>query len=193
MNKLLCLLMVFSLLVTPAVGQDDEGLPEDEPPVETTAESEPQSEDDPAPDDEPQYTCFVTGAPWNISPTRVEAVFVERGQLKRARFISMAYFLATLRDFQEQGRPLSVRQIKVADYGGRADRRMLEIDRVGGDNVWFVFTETTLRHTRPPFIVAFATEQEALDYGREHGGKPMNYAKLLTKIGEQLASVAAGQ
>jgi len=179
-------LLLLALISTAICRADDAPAPPDNPPGEA-AQNQPPADAPPQPPAE-THTCFVTGKPWEPSPERVEVVFQELGNLKVAHFLNMGYFVYALKDLHRQGRDLMVNKVSIVDYAtfGTPSEHMVEIDR-GTQNAWFVFTETHVKGGNPPYIFGFESEDSAKDFAKKNGGRIMDYASMLTKIGRQIS------
>jgi nitrous oxide reductase accessory protein NosL len=145
------------------------------------SETEPAAEN-PYPDgDFP--TCFITEERWDTSASKVEALFMDRGQLKRVRFISLAYMVIGIKLFEENKLGLSLHKVSVVDYSsfGTPNERMIELGLID-QQVWFVLSEEAIAGSKAPYIAAFTDEQQANDFASRRESSVLSYEDIMTKI-----------
>jgi hypothetical protein len=142
---------------------------------ETTAEEEY--------DDGNYPVCFITEERWDTSAAKVEAIFRDRGSLKRVRFLNLAYMIMGIKLFQENNLGLELDSVSVVEYStfGTEQERMLGLGLVDLQ-VWFVLSEQAIPNMKAPYMAAFASQEEATEFAKNREAQVLSYTDLLTKI-----------
>ena len=179
------MLLLLALATLPLVAHaEDEEIEStvDELAGEETAEEEPVAEKE-VWDENNHPVCFITEERWDTSASKVEAIFADRGTLKRVRFLNLAYLVIGVKLFQENDLGLELKRVSVVEYPtfGTEQERMLELGLVDLD-VWFVLSEQAIPGTKPPYIAAFATEEAAKEFAGNRESQILSYSDVMTKI-----------